>query len=55
VVVEKDKRGAHRGTHKENISPKPLVWKTRGAGFYVFLPSEGLRAWSFKGQQACLA
>lgn len=26
-------RGAHRGTHKENISPKPFAGKKRGADF----------------------
>ena len=23
----------HRGTYKENISSKPVAWKTRGAAF----------------------
>ena len=29
LVVKKDERRAHRETHGENTSPKPLVWKTR--------------------------
>lgn len=38
AVTEKAKeRGAHRGTHKENISPKPLAWKMTGAELCEFL------------------
>ena len=42
-------RGTHRGTHKENISPYPLAWKTRGTELREFLPPVVLKVWSFKG------
>ena len=37
VVMEEGERdrGAHRGTHKENISPKLLASKLRGAEFHA--------------------
>ena len=38
------KRGAHRGTHKQNISPKPFAWKMRGAEFHEFLQPAELKA-----------
>lgn len=47
-------RGAHRGRRKENVSPEPLACKMRRAKFREFLPSAGLKAGSFKGQQAWL-
>lgn len=40
MVIKKGERmrGEHRrGMHKENISPKPLAEKIRGAGFCEFL------------------
>lgn len=49
MVTEKgNKRKEHPGTHK-NISPKPFVWKMRGAEFFEFLQSVGLKTWAFKG------
>lgn len=43
-VMEKGEkeRGAYR-THKDNISPKPLAGKTRGADFHEFLQQAGLK------------
>ena len=38
------KKGTHMGMHKKIISPKPLAWKMRGAEFYEFLKSAGLKA-----------
>lgn len=38
-------RGAHRETHKENISQKFFSWKMRGN---EFLQSAWLKAWRFK-------
>lgn len=35
-------RGAHRGTHKKNIFPKPLAGKRR-AYFCEFLQPQGLK------------
>lgn len=40
----------HREIQKENIFPKPLAWKTRGAEFHEFLQPVGFEAQSFKGQ-----
>lgn len=34
--------GAHRGSHKENTFPMPVVGKSRGADFPEFLQSAGL-------------
>lgn len=54
MVTEKgNKRKEHPGTHK-NISPKPFVWKMRGAEFFEFLQSVGLKTWAFKGQRGWL-
>ena len=50
LVAEKGKRGAPRGMHKENISPKPLAGKMRGADLGEFLKQVGLQDWSFRGQ-----
>ena len=33
--------GAQRGTHKENVSPKPLAGEVRGADFLVFATNGG--------------
>ena len=41
MVAEKGERGAHRGTHKENIPSKQLAWKTRGTEFHEFLATSG--------------
>ena len=49
TVTEKGKRGAHRGTHKKNITPKLLAWNMRVAEFHEFLQTVELKAWSFKG------
>lgn len=54
LSTEKVERGPHKGTHKENIYPKSLAWKKKGAKFPDFMQSTGLRAWAFKGQQARL-
>ena len=35
--LEKGDRGAHRGMHMKNVSPRPLAWKTRGPEFHKFL------------------
>ena len=52
---EKEKeRGAHRGLHKENISPKPLTGKTRGADFCEVLQPAVLKDWSFRDPQCDL-
>ena len=45
----KRERGSHRGMHKENISPKALAWKTKGAEFCEFLKPVELKALSFTG------
>ena len=52
MVTEKGERerGAHRRTHKEDASPKPLAWKTRGAEFCEFMKPSGLKACSVKSQ-----
>ena len=42
-------RGVHRGSHKENTSPKPLTGKTRGADFLKFLQPVELKECSFRG------
>lgn len=47
-------RGPHRGTHQENISPKPLAWKIRVTELCEFLQPVRLKAWSFKCQQSWL-
>lgn len=54
VVPEKGERekGAHRAMYKENISPEPLAWKTRGAkvwGDYLLL-SEYFPKWQLSGR-----
>lgn len=42
-------RGVHRGSHKENISPKPLTWKESREDFHEFFQLLGLKNWSFGG------
>lgn len=56
VVMEKGKRkrGAHKGTYKENVSPKLLAWKLRRAEFHEFCKPVGLKSWHFKDYQAWL-
>ena len=41
-MVEEGDRGAHRGTHKEDVSPKLLAWKMTGTEF-EFLKPVGLK------------
>ena len=43
VVTEKSERGTRRGPHKENISPKRLAGKTRGADFRVLFAISRLK------------
>ena len=43
------KKGAHRETHKEHNSPKPLDGKMRGADFCEFLQPAGLKDSGFRG------
>lgn len=35
--------GAHRGSHKENTFPMPVVGKSRGADFPEFCNQQGLK------------
>lgn len=45
---ERQGKGAHRGMHKENTSPKAISRKMKGADFGLFAPAK-LKDWSFKG------
>lgn len=56
TVTKKGERekGTHRGRHKRKVSPKPLVWKMRGAEFHKSMQPTGLKVWRFEGQWAWL-
>ena len=43
VVETWGERRAHRGSHKENTSPKPLGGKTREADFHEYLQPVALK------------
>lgn len=48
VIMEKVSRlRSNRGTHKENVSPTILAWKTRRNEFCEFLQPAGLTALQF--------
>lgn len=48
VIMERGTRQrSNRGTHKKNISPKTLAWKTKGNEFCEFLQTATLTALQF--------